>query len=100
MLVATGEMGRTPRINGNGGRNHYGELTPILFTGGGLKMGQIVGRSDAHATRPATTPYGPEHMLATIMHTLFDIGELRLEPSVPRELLQAITENDPIRELV
>ncbi|MEK6236232.1 MAG: DUF1501 domain-containing protein, partial [Planctomycetales bacterium] len=39
LLVITGEMGRTPRINNNGGRDHYGNLTPLVFIGGGLKMG-------------------------------------------------------------
>src|SRR5690606_20491284 len=69
LLVVTGEMGRTPRINNRGGRDHYGELTSLLFAGGGLKMGQIVGESDAHATRPATQPYRPKDLLATILHT-------------------------------
>ena len=38
LLVVTGEMGRTPRRNNNGGRDHYGELTPLLLAGGGLKF--------------------------------------------------------------
>lgn len=100
LLVVTGEMGRTPRINKNGGRDHYGNLTPLLMTGGGLSMGQVVGRSDAHVTNPATTPYGPEHMFATILHTLFDIGELRLVQSVPQDLQRAIANTEPITELV
>src|SRR6185312_616831 len=61
LLVVTGEMGRTPRINKNGGRDHYGELTPLLVYGGGLKMGQVVGQSDSTASRPATEPYDPNH---------------------------------------
>jgi hypothetical protein len=100
LLVVTGEMGRTPRINKNGGRDHYGELTPLLFFGGGLKMGQVIGESDSHATRAITTPYRPEHMMATMMRSLFDIGELRLAQGLPGELMRAITEGKPIRELV
>ena len=45
MLVACGEMGRTPRINDRGGRNHWGGMAPLLITGGGSKMGQVVGQS-------------------------------------------------------
>ena len=100
LLIVTGEMGRTPRINGNGGRDHYGELTPLLFFGGGLKMGQVVGHSDHHATRPATEPYTPKHLFATIMQTLFDLGELRLVPSVPREIVNLVNQYEPIQELV
>ena len=100
LLVVTGEMGRTPRINKNGGREHYGELTPLLFFGGGLKMGQVIGKSDAHATKAITTPYRPQHMMATIMHSLFDLGQVRLIQSLPNELKNAMTESDPIRELI
>jgi hypothetical protein len=99
LLVVTGEMGRTPKINKNGGREHYGELTPLVFFGGGLKMGQVVGASDNHATRAITTPYRPQHMMATIMHSLFDIGELRLAQNLPGNLKDVITEGKPIREL-
>ena len=100
LLVVTGEMGRTPKINKNGGREHYGELTPLAFFGGGLKMGQVVGASDNHATRAITTPYRPQHMMATIMHSLFDIGELRLVDNIPANLKDTITEGEPIKELV
>ena len=100
LLVVTGEMGRTPRINKNGGRDHYGELTPLLFFGGGLKMGQVIGKSDGHATKATTPPYRPQHMMATIMHSLFDLGQVRLIQSLPNELKNAMTECDPIRELI
>jgi len=99
LLVVTGEMGRTPRINKNGGRDHYGNLTPLAFAGGGLRMGQIIGQSDANATEPATRAYGPENLLATVMHTLFDVGQLRLARGVPNELIRAASEEEPIVEL-
>jgi uncharacterized protein (DUF1501 family) len=100
LLVVTGEMGRTPKKNKNGGREHYGELTPLLLAGGGLKMGQVIGQSDGQASRPTTEPYEPKHLLGTIVHTLFDVGQLRLEQGVPRELLQFIEQARPIGELV
>lgn len=88
LLVVTGEMGRTPRKNNNGGRDHYGEMTPLLLAGGGLKMGQIIGQSDNHAARPIGPGYRPENLLATILHTVFDVGKLRLEQPVPREIIR------------
>ena len=100
LLVVTGEMGRSPRINNNGGRDHYGELTPLLFFGGGLKMGQVVGQSDSQATRAQTRPYRPEHLMSTIMHTLFDVGQLRTGGGIPGNLQKVITDGEPIEELM
>jgi uncharacterized protein (DUF1501 family) len=100
LLVVTGEMGRSPRINNNGGRDHYGELTPLAFFGGGLQMGQVVGRSDSQATRAVTRPYRPEHLLSTIMHVLFDVGELRISGGLPGNLQKVMTAGDPIEELL
>jgi uncharacterized protein (DUF1501 family) len=100
LLVVTGEMGRTPRINKNGGRDHYGNLTTLLISGGGLEMGQVIGASDRHAAEPATRPYNPKHLMSTIMHTLFDIGQLRVTAGIPKPIIDTIAAGEPIRELV
>jgi uncharacterized protein (DUF1501 family) len=100
LLIVTGEMGRTPRINNNGGRDHYGELTPLVFAGGGVRAGQVIGQSDAHASRPATTPYAPQHLLATVMHSLFDVGQLRLQSNIPREIVRLTENSAPIDGLL
>lgn len=99
LLVVTGEMGRTPRINKNGGRDHYGNLTSLLLAGGGLKMGQVVGGSDATASQPATRKYGPKELLGTIFHSLFDLGELRIAQNLPKNI-RDIGNVQPIPELV
>ncbi len=96
LVVVTGEMGRTPRINKNGGRDHWGNITPLLLSGGGLRMGQIIGQSNRDGGEPGTEPLRPEHLYGTIMRTLFDLGELRLSRSAPTELLQKIAAWDPI----
>jgi uncharacterized protein (DUF1501 family) len=100
LLIVTGEMGRTPQLNKNGGRDHYAPLTSLLFAGGGLKMGQVIGQSDAHAAQPASTPYHPKHLLATIFHTLFDVGQLRLQTNIPREIVRLAENSEPIDGLV
>ena len=100
LLVVTGEMGRTPRINKNGGRDHYGELTSLLLAGGGLKMGQVIGQSDNTASRPNTTPYDPRHLLGTIMHTLFNVDVLRVTRGIPRQLISIIDGSQPIDGLM
>lgn len=100
LLVVTGEMGRTPKRNKNGGRDHWGELTPLLLAGGGLKMGQVVGQSDGQAGRPATDKYTPANLLATVMDTVFDLGKLRLARGLPANLSRFIEESKPIAEVM
>ena len=100
LLVVTGEFGRTPKINNKGGRDHWGNLCPLLLSGGGLNMGQVIGQSDSRVSVPASDPYEPEHLLGTIMHTLFDIGTLRVVPGVPRDILAAVENTRPIPALV
>ena len=100
LLVMCGEMGRTPKLNSNGGRDHWGRLAPLMLAGGGLKMGQVVGQSDAMAAEPATDPITIRNLLSTIMHTAFDVGQLRVERGFPREITQEMTSWDPIRELI
>lgn len=96
LLVVTGEMGRTPRINNQGGRDHWGGLAPLLLAGGGLKMGQVIGRSNRNAGEPASNPVRMQNLIATIMNSLFDTGELRLVPGLPRDIAQVMTGWDPI----
>jgi hypothetical protein len=89
LLVCCGEMGRTPRINKNGGRDHWGELAPLMLYGGGLTGGQVVGRSTRDGSQSVGTPLKPEDLLATISHVLFDYGQVRLIPGLPLELQRA-----------
>ena len=70
LLVITGEFGRTPRINGDAGRDHWGPLCTLALAGGGLKMGHAVGESNAKAEVPKTTPITPKDLMATIFHVL------------------------------
>ncbi len=100
LLVITGEFGRTPRLNKNGGRDHWGNLCTLAFAGGGLQMGQVVGRSDRTGSQPGGDPISSPNVLATIMHTLFDIGQVRLLTGIPKEVERVISGSQPIRELV
>jgi hypothetical protein len=96
LLVVCGEIGRTPKINGKGGRDHWGNLAPLLLSGGGLKMGQVIGHSNKDAGQPQSDPVGIRNLIATVLNTLFDVGELRLAPGVPREVAQTMTGWEPI----
>jgi uncharacterized protein (DUF1501 family) len=99
LLVLTGEMGRSPRLNKNGGRDHHGGLTPLILAGGGLKAGQVVGKSDATANRPATRTYTPANLFATILHFLFDLTKLRLRTDVHKDVKATIENHSVIEEV-
>lgn len=100
LFVITGEFGRTPRINKKGGRDHWGNLCTLAFSGGGLPMGQVIGQSDRTASVPAANPVSSGQVLATVMHTLIDVGQLRLESGIPTDISRALTENEPIPQLM
>ncbi len=99
LLVVTGDFGRTPKINAKGGRDHWAKLGPLAFAGGGLNMGQVIGSSDSTASQPSSEPITPANLMATLLHTVFDIGKLRLESKFPRPLLQKIDSIQPIDPL-
>ncbi len=82
LLVLTGEFGRTPRINGDAGRDHWGPLCTLALAGGGLKMGQVIGESSAKAEVPKSTPIQPKDLMATIFHVLgIDPQQQYVDPS-------------------
>jgi uncharacterized protein (DUF1501 family) len=99
LLVITGDFGRTPRINKRGGRDHWAPLSTLAFAGGGLRMGQVIGRSARLADTPADEPVTPAALLATLMHVLFDMPRLRLQVGVPRDIAALLEAGEPIRGL-
>lgn len=100
LLVCCGEMGRTPKINARGGRDHWGGLAPLLLSGGGLNAGQVIGQSTADAGAPATEPVTIPNLIATVMHTLLDVGQVRTMTNIPADVARIITGPEPIRELM
>ena len=99
LLVCCGEMGRTPKLQKNGGRNHWGKLAPLMLAGGGLRMGQVIGQSSPDAGEPASDPVTNDNLIGTIMNTLLDVGEVRLMESLPRDVHQVVTSARPIKGL-
>src|SRR5207253_7298570 len=74
LLVCCGEMGRTPRINRNGGRDHWSRLAPLLLYGGGMRGGRVVGQSTKDGGEPVGDNLTPKNLISTILHTVFDVG--------------------------
>ena len=70
LVVATGEFGRTPKLNSNGGRDHWAGCWTSLVAGGGVKGGRVIGRSDRTGSEPADRPVSPQELVSTIFHAL------------------------------
>jgi len=82
LVVWMGEMGRTPKINNKGGRDHWGSVFSIALAGGGVKGGVVHGASDRHGGQPVSGRVGPADITATIFHALgFSPEETFLDPS-------------------
>ena len=96
LLVVCGEMGRSPRINPRGGRDHWPTLAPLFLAGGGFRMGQVIGRSDHQAGRPVSTPVTPADLISTVLRTLVDPTQLRLFPNIRADLLRRVEQGEPI----
>ena len=100
LLVCCGEMGRSPKINGKGGRDHWSGSAPLLLYGGGLNMGQVVGSSTKDGGEPATDRVTIPNLYATIMETILDVGVVRATPGIPEAVSQVIHGASAIRQLI
>jgi hypothetical protein len=86
LVVAIGEMGRTPQANAQWGRGHWSTLFPALVAGAGTRRGEIFGQSDKDAAHPISLPVSPEDLAATIYHAMGHNPETRLTDNLGREV--------------
>ncbi len=70
LIVATGEFGRSPRLNHSGGRDHWPQVWSAAIAGGGVRGGQVIGASDRIASEPVDRPVTPPELLATVYRSL------------------------------
>ncbi|MSU76822.1 MAG: DUF1501 domain-containing protein [Gemmataceae bacterium] len=82
LLICTGEMGRTPRINRNGGRDHWARLAPLMMYGAGMPRGRVIGQSTRDGGEPNSDPFNSSNLISTVLHTMFDMGQIRLRPAL------------------
>ncbi len=99
LVMTMGEFGRTPRINPQAGRDHWPQAMSILYAGGGLKMGQAIGTTNATAEYPTSKPYTPGCVLATMYHVL-GIDHKHIFHDSAQRPLPILNEGEPIPELV
>jgi uncharacterized protein (DUF1501 family) len=99
-VVVLGEMGRTPKVNGGAGRDHWNDAGFALVAGGGLKMGKVIGATTARAERPVGRPYTPQNMLATLYQDVLGINPATTLPGINGRPMYLLDNRDKITELV
>ncbi|MBX9627828.1 MAG: DUF1501 domain-containing protein [Gemmataceae bacterium] len=97
LVVWVGEFGRTPRISGNGGRDHWPQCYPAVLAGGGMKKGFVYGASDKLGAYPTVGQAGPEDLAATMFAALGLDPEAEIRDKLNRPL--PISRGKPIAEL-
>jgi len=98
-LLVCGEFGRTPKINGGAGRDHWPAANAALLAGGGLRMGQVAGQTDRHGGKANGVAYTPATILATLYRVLGIDPATTLTDHNGRPV-HLIDRPDPIAELV
>ncbi|MEZ6086899.1 MAG: DUF1501 domain-containing protein [Pirellulaceae bacterium] len=100
-VVCWGEFGRTPKINGNAGRDHWPTVSTALLACGGMRTGQVIGATNRLGEHAVDRPVQFQEVLATLYHNIgIDLNtvrefDLRGRPQYP--VAQGI---EPLRELV
>lgn len=98
LVVWFGEFGRTPKINKNGGRDHWGKVFSLALAGGGIQGGRIYGSSDSQAALPRDGIVTPKDLIATIFHCLGYAPETEVHDRLGRPL--PLTRGRVIREIL
>jgi len=102
LLVVTGEFGRTPKIeykDGRPGRDHWPRAMSILVSGGGMKMGQVIGSTTSKAEVPKDRPLTPNDLWATVFdHLKIDAPHINFLDGTGRPM-PMLPDGEPIAEL-
>lgn len=98
VVAVLSEFGRTPRLNGRGGRDHYPDAWTNFLAGGNIRGGQVVGATDAIGSRPHDNPILPPQVLASIYHGMGINLDSTVMPG-PGERPVRLIEAEPIRQL-
>jgi hypothetical protein len=99
LVLSYGEFGRTPRINPTAGRDHWPGAMSVVFAGGGLKMGQMIGATDSRAEYPTARAVGPQDVLAT-MYQVLGINYRHEFHDAAQRPIPILNDGRPIEELL
>ena len=98
LVVAIGEFGRTPKINAQGGRDHWGHVFSFVLAGAGISGARVVGSSDKNGAYPRDGKLEPQDLTATIVH-LLGIGHHATFPDAVGRPMH-VTKGEPITALL
>jgi len=99
-VVVWGEFGRTPKINKDGGRDHWPNVSCAMLFGGGMKTGQVIGATDRHAGEATDRPVRFGEVFATLYQTLgIDVNTARV-PDLNGRPQALVDDFQPMRELI
>ncbi len=99
-VIVWGEFGRTPKINGNGGRDHWPAVSCALLAGGGMRTGQVIGSTDRQAGQPKDRPVTFQEIFATLYHNLGIDPATATVADLTGRPRYVVDDVGPIRELV
>jgi hypothetical protein len=100
LVVVSGEFGRTPKINQNAGRDHWGPCFTLTLAGGGIQGGRVVGKSDKWAAKAVDRPVGAKDFAATVYHLLGIDSEQMLYTANEKRPIQLLDEGHVVTELI
>ena len=99
MVIALGEFGRTPKINKDGGRDHWSNAMSVMFAGGGTPGGQVIGATDRQGYAAVERVLSPENFVSTVYTKLgIDPGQLMYSPD--GRPVHLVSDATPISELM
>jgi uncharacterized protein (DUF1501 family) len=99
VTVMWGEFGRTPKVNGSAGRDHWSPAMSALVAGGGLKMGQAIGATSARGEYPTDRRYKAAQVLSTLYHAV-GIDPSMTFPDGSGRPMYILDDRAPVRELI
>jgi Protein of unknown function (DUF1501) len=86
LVVCMAEFGRSPRLNGAGGRDHWGPVFSVALAGGGVRGGQVYGSSDKLGAHPKDGRVLPQDLTATVLHCLGYEPDTEIRDSLGRPI--------------
>jgi hypothetical protein len=98
-VIMWGEFGRAPRISRGDGRDHWPEAGAAVLAGGGFKVGQVIGETDAHGGQAKGTPYTPSNVLVNLYRHL-GIDPATTIPDHNKRPMHVLDDREPVRELL
>ncbi|TWU10382.1 hypothetical protein Pla52o_56640 [Novipirellula galeiformis] len=99
LVIALGEFGRTPKINKDGGRDHWSNAMSVMFAGGGTSGGQVIGATDRHGYAAVERVLAPENFVSTVYRKLgIDPGQMLNSPE--GRPVHLVSDETPISELM